>query len=271
MLGTLESARWIEAEAWTDVAVGAPASLRDELGVDVVRWGETTLLRSTRARSVLFNRVFGLAGGGLQTESVLQRALECFERTRTERFFVHARADDAGASMLMLHHGLVRFRRPWVKLARGREGPVLSSDHALDIGLCRPNEAEAWAEVLTEGLETGDGGIPLLAATVGRPGWTALVARDGDEVVGAAAMFVRDGIASLTGASTRASHRRRGVQRALMARRILMALDLGCTLITSETGIEVPGQPNSSCNNMMRCGLRIVGTIDHYTRPDDRA
>mgnify|MGYP002619587515 CR=1 FL=1 len=265
----LDRARWIETEAWTDIAGGAPEPLRRALGVDVFRWDGATLLRAQRLESILFNRVLGLETAGRE-ELVLGRALECFARARVARFFVQAPHADARWAALMQRHALVAFHRPWVKLARGRSGPFVREGGVHEIAAARPSEASAWAQVLAGGLDIDDAGVALLAAVVERPGWVTLVARDGEEVVGAAAMFVRDGVASLTGAATRATHRRRGIQMALLARRVTMALDAGCSLITSETGIEVPGQPNSSCNNMMRCGLEIVGTVDNFTRPDTR-
>jgi GNAT superfamily N-acetyltransferase len=265
----LDRARWIETEAWTDIAGGAPEPLRRVLGVDVVRWDGTTLLRAERLESILFNRVLGLETAD-DEEVVLARALERFAQARVTRFFVQAPHADAHWAALMQRHALVGFHRPWVKLARGRGGPVVRERCVHEIGAARPGEASAWAQVLAEGLDIDAAGIPLLAAVVGRPGWVTLVTRDAEEVVGSAAMFVRDGVASLTGAATRPTHRRRGIQMALLARRVAMALDAGCSLITSETGIEVPGQRNSSCNNMIRCGLEIVGTVDNYTRPETR-
>jgi GNAT superfamily N-acetyltransferase len=270
MLEMLERARWIEAEAWTDVVAGAPADLSAALGLASVRWGAATLLRAARVDSLLFNRVLGIVDTGHDVEGIVAEAVRCFEVAGVRRYFVHAPAGDPRWAALMQRHGLVAFHRPWVKLVRGRQGPTVSSACALEIGACRPDEAQVWAQVLAEGLEIDDAGIVLLAAMVGRDGWTTLVARDGDEVVGAAAMFVRGETASLTGAATRPSHRRRGIQRALMARRVTMALDLGCVAVASETGIAVPDQPNSSCNNMMRCGLEIVGTVDNYGPPQTR-
>jgi hypothetical protein len=52
-----------------------------------------------------------------------------------------------------------------------------------------------------------------------------------------------------------------------MARRIQMALDLGCTLITSETGEDVPGDPQHSYRNMLRHGLRPEYVRDNWCPP----
>jgi GNAT superfamily N-acetyltransferase len=268
MHGSIERARWIEAAAWADVVEGASPLLQADLGLAVRRWGGTTLLRASRVDSLLFNRVLGLADAGPDAGSIVDEAIRCFEIAGVSRFFIHVPARAERWSRLLQHRGLAAFHRPWVKLVRGRAGPRVVGACELEIGATRVDEARAWAKLLTEGLEIGDAGIPLLAATVGRPGWTSLVARDGKEIVGAAAMFVRHGIASLVGASTHPEYRRRGIQHALVGRRVAMALDLGCTTIASETGIAVSGQPNSSCNNMRRCGMEIAATIDNYAWPN---
>jgi GNAT superfamily N-acetyltransferase len=264
----LHEAEWIEAEAWADAAEAAPRWVRAALGVQTSRWGPTVVLRASRVDSLLFNRVFGLVGAGSQAPRLLEEAIRAYGEAEVARFLLHVTSADPSWTTLIRRHGLAPFRRPWVKLARGRSERVPALPCTLPIDTVRPAEAGDYGRVLAHGLEATDSAIPLFAATVGRPGWTTLVARDEGTIVGVAALFVRDGIASLAGAATVPSHRRRGIQGALMVRRIRMALDLGCTVIAGETGVAVSGQPNSSCNNMLRCGLDVVGTIRNFAPPE---
>jgi len=51
------------------------------------------------------------------------------------------------------------------------------------------------------------------------------------------------------------------------ARRIQLALDLGCGLMTSETGEAVPGDPQHSYRNLRRHGLRPVYRRENWCPP----
>ncbi|HMG56145.1 MAG TPA: GNAT family N-acetyltransferase, partial [Kofleriaceae bacterium] len=84
-------------------------------------------------------------------------------------------------------------------------------------------------------------------------GYRRLFARIAGEVVGGASMRIDDGIAQLTGASTRAAHRRRGVQTALLRVRLAVAARAGCELAVVTT------QPGSrSQQNAMRAGFALL-------------
>jgi GNAT superfamily N-acetyltransferase len=72
----------------------------------------------------------------------------------------------------------------------------------------------------------------------------------GSEVAGGAAMAVRDGVTQLFGAATHPAHRRRGVQRALLAARLAAGAESGCDVAVVTT------QPGSqSQHNVQRCGF----------------
>jgi hypothetical protein len=59
------------------------------------------------------------------------------------------------------------------------------------------------------------------------------------------------GIAHALGiGATLASHRGRGAQSALLARRTEPAIRDGCTLVTTETGVPHPGEPGPSYANI---------------------
>jgi len=56
------------------------------------------------------------------------------------------------------------------------------------------------------------------------------------------------------------SHRRRGGQQALLARRVVDASDAGCTAIVSETGEPIADEPNPPLANLLRCGFKVVAS-----------
>jgi GNAT superfamily N-acetyltransferase len=84
------------------------------------------------------------------------------------------------------------------------------------------------------------------------------VARDGGRVVGTGAMFVHGDGAWLGWGGTLRSHRGRGIQSAMVARRIEDARARKCTWLTVETAEDLPERPNPSYRNMERAGFRVL-------------
>jgi GNAT superfamily N-acetyltransferase len=104
----------------------------------------------------------------------------------------------------------------------------------------------------------------MLAASVGHPQFFPYAAWDGDTIVGGGNLFVQGGIASLNAGAVLASHRRRGAQSGLVAARISKARELGCRWVTAETGVPAEGKSNSSMNNMLRAGLKVLYIRHNY-------
>jgi hypothetical protein len=96
---------------------------------------------------------------------------------------------------------------------------------------------------------------PSLGAAIGRPGWHHYRGYDGTHPVAVGALFVDGGIGWLGFGATVASHRNRGGQGAIMARRIRDAKALNCLVVHTETGAETPESPNPSYRNMVRTCL----------------
>ena len=85
------------------------------------------------------------------------------------------------------------------------------------------------------------------------PGFVRLLAHRHREVAGGGALYVRDGIALLCGASTLPAHRRRGVQAALLHARLAPARAAGCEMAVVTT------QPGSkSQQNVQRLGFELI-------------
>lgn len=93
------------------------------------------------------------------------------------------------------------------------------------------------------------------------------MAFDGDRAVAVGLLFLDGGAGYLAAGATLPDARGRGAQGALMARRVRDALALGCRVIATETGEEIPGEPNPSHNNMVRCGFRVLYKRPNWTRP----
>jgi hypothetical protein len=94
------------------------------------------------------------------------------------------------------------------------------------------------------------------------PGFLRYVAWVGDEAVGSAGMRIDGDLAQVAGAGTRVAFRGRGVQKALLQRRLGDARAAGCTLAVVTTS---PG--TRSQDNVMRRGFSLLYTRAILIRP----
>ena len=86
---------------------------------------------------------------------------------------------------------------------------------------------------------------------------------DGGELIACAGLYLAGEAAWLGLAATRPTHRRRGAQTALIARRIAIAHAAGVHTLAAETTEDTRVKPNPSTHNLRRLGFR-----DHYRRPN---
>lgn len=103
-------------------------------------------------------------------------------------------------------------------------------------------------------------------AGLGRPGWTQLVAYDGDEPVATGALHVSGNTAYLGGAATVPASRGRGAQAALLAGRLRAAAEQGARLVTAKVGVG-----SASERNLERAGFSVAGGVTQWRRPAARA
>ena len=83
----------------------------------------------------------------------------------------------------------------------------------------------------------------------------------------AGALFVQGDIGWLDWGATAPAFRRRGGQSAVRRQRMLMARELGCRLIATETGEAVAGAPRHSYGNITRMGFRTAYLRENYAPP----
>jgi hypothetical protein len=160
--------------------------------------------------------------------------------------------------------GLKRVERVWVKFARGSE-PAATPAADLVVSPAAPEESMTFAGAVVAGFGMPQSLVPWLAAIVGRAGWHAYVARDGDKVVGGAAIYVAGERAWLGIGAVQAEARRRGGQSALLARRVADGLARGVRLFATETGKPLPGEPHPSFPNIQRAGFAIAYERANWT------
>lgn len=264
----------VEAAAFADLFDAAPAALRERLGLEVRQVAGATLLIAPRMPVALFNRAIGWGmdlDGGAHVASVsdAQAIAQAFREAGSASWWLHANplARPAALADALLARGwTLPPRRSWAKMLRDT-APLPPADTALSVGPVASSEVEATTQAIAAVFEMPPFMAAWLAALHGRPRWRVLALRDGAQVVGGACLFVDGPLAWLGMGAVLASHRRRGGQRALMARRIDDAIAAGCGAIATETGEPIADEPNPSLANMRRCGFQVVASRLNLVAP----
>lgn len=255
----------IERAAWRDLYEGAPEALRQVLGLEAGDRLGATFLTASRVDHLLLNRVIGFGSEGRPSRRMVASAVGHFEARGIDRYWIHV-GSDLRYSTLPEHlreHGVVPYPRSWMKFVRS-SAPVAAPDTAIGMREATPADAAAVGELLGQAFDLPGPARALLAAGIGRDDWHYLVIEDRGRVVAAGALFMRGDDGLLAMAATSPDARRRGYQQALMAARLEQAQRHGCRRVFTETGLPVPGEPNSSYRNMLRLGFDELCVRDNF-------
>jgi hypothetical protein len=252
----------VEARAFVDLYDAAPVALKAQLGLEVRTAADTTLLFAFRVADPMFNRVIGLGLRRDATSEEVQEIVRAYLRAGVGVWWLHwnalARPADMPDRLLAAGFTYPR-RRSWAKMLRGTAPPpALPTD--LEIEPVRDAQAHDTIEAIVASYGMPGFMVGWIRQLHGRPGWTLYGVSDRGRVVGGGALFLEGGQAWLGLGGVLPTHRRRGGQGALMARRIADAIARGATHIVTETGEPIADEPNPSLGNMHRCGFERVAS-----------
>jgi GNAT superfamily N-acetyltransferase len=198
--------------------------------------------------SANLNRVY-LCGAeaGMYSDSA-KRLIDLFSAEGVKRFFVWLSpdADMDVARGWLEESGLSRVRRSgYPTLYRNGPAPApFKTD--LEVRQVGADDITGSSEQLGETL------WPEYARSAGQQGFFHYMAFDGARTVAIAALCVFEDIGHLMAAATVESHRQRGAQQALIAKRVERAEQLGCSSLVSETLYML----EHACRNLQRAGFR---------------
>jgi GNAT superfamily N-acetyltransferase len=134
-----------------------------------------------------------------------------------------------------------------------------SAKPAAGVEIARAADPELFADLLLRGHGVPAGARVRDRASVARwaelDAWRLYVARIDGAPAGAALLSLDDDVGYLANASTLPEYRGRGVQTALIARRIVDAAAAGCDSVCSGAAFGSPSQ-----RNLERAGLRVAYT-----------
>jgi GNAT superfamily N-acetyltransferase len=246
-----------EILAFTDFFAAAPSELRRRLALSVEHVSDATLLLAPGLPSAIFNRAIGLGlcndAGVEEVEAIAARFRE---RGVADWRLLWSPLACPQDLLARLHGRGFEFRTvsQWIKMYRGIESPP-HIESALTVAPASRENSDRVARVMTDALSLPPYVADWIAQLQGRPNWTLYALMDGGKVVGGASLFIAGELAWLGMGGVAASHRRRGGQGALMARRIEDAIARTACHIFTETGKPVGEEPSPSLNNMKRCGF----------------
>ncbi len=255
-----------EAEAWANYYLCAPPEFAREIRLKVQSIGSVKITAIPGIDFNIFNRIIGLGVGTPATEAMLDQAIAMLQDAGVKTLCVQLSplAEPAQLVDWLKTRGFTHGSN-WAKMIRDNApAPAVQTDLRVEaIG-------REQAGILTEVAITAFGMPPqlrhLVGGCVGKPGWHHYVGFDGEQPVSAAAMFVSGEVCWLGFGSTLTSHRKRGGQAAMFARRIQDGLALGCKWFITEAAEDTPESPNPSYHNMLRAGFRLAYLRPNYVR-----
>jgi GNAT superfamily N-acetyltransferase len=206
--------------------------------------------------SANLNRVY-LCGtdAGMDFDTV-GRLIDLFATERVRRFFVWL---SPGPDMDVVRrwlegNGLCRIRRTgYPTLCRADRSPV---QFRTDLEV-REVSADEIAEARDQ---LGDTMWPEYVRSAGKEGFFHYMAFDGGRPVAIATLCVFEDLGYLMASATAESHRKRGAQQALIAKRIERAEQIGCSMLVSETLYMI----EHSYRNLQRAGFEEVYEKEVY-------
>lgn len=257
----------IEFDAIVDLYRAAPEEPRVAHAIEAHDLGTATCLTCRGIEpAAVFRRAVRLGTRGAASETELDAVL-AHMKARGLSYVVpvapHSRPAALGS--WLERRGFTR-SYAWMKFCRPCEGaPRAASD--LEVRVIGASLGAEFGRVVAEGFGLPPTVAPWIGALAGRANWVCAMAFEGDVPVAAGAAYCRGKHAWLGLGATSASHRRRGAQNALLARRLREAAARGAKVAVTETGERLPDRPSHSYRNILRAGFEEVYLRQNYTSP----
>src|SRR5215213_4870324 len=209
-------------------------------------------------------QAFGLGLGGPVTDAELTELEEFFSQRGAPANVETSHLADMSLTRMFMDRGYRVSEYSDVLAKSLEERDSLGTSFGNDIREIGPEEADTFAAVVTEGFVEG-GPIPasladLLKVFFRQSNCACFGAFRGGKPAGGGAVFIKEGVALLAGASTLPSYRNLGVQTDLLKARIDFAARAGCDLAAVTTA---PG--SVSQRNTQKRGFNIVYSRTKYT------
>lgn len=228
------------------------------MGIEMAAFGTATAFYSEAMPWPQFNAVKGIGAGEIE---LLDDMLAFYrERERKPQFEVVPGRDNPALMQALTARGFY-FKGYHATLYGELDAASAEAVQATEgAGLCvhelEEAEFDRYAEIHCRGTGLPLSGVGPVAdnnkVLYNRPGWQFFIAELDGIPAGAGVMYAEGEVASLTFAATLPEFRNRGVQRALLAKRITKAYQNGQRLIVGQAAYA-----SASFRNMQRTGLAL--------------
>jgi MOSC domain-containing protein YiiM/GNAT superfamily N-acetyltransferase len=221
------------------------AAANSGVSIEIEDDGELAMASATKLRSSAFNRALGHR----MLPNLTDRMLAFYRQAGTPGWIVADRPPWPGAEA----------ESRSTVFAADVESLVVpeAPDPTISIREIEPDEADSWSRILVEGSAIEDpereAWIGATRRLVGAGGHHHLVAEISGEPVGAAGLFTRRRVGLLATTAVLPDARGRGIQRALIAARVRVAIERRCTVVTASALVG-----SRSARNLESMGLRAV-------------
>ncbi len=250
-----------EEAVWRDAIAATSPEKSAEMGLRAEPVADGVALIASEVPTLLYNRAFGFGLDRPVTPAEIDAAIALYDRRVPFSIQPVPSAEPDGVSQWLEERGLHSYFN-WVRWVRETHEPTAAVGR-LQIEAVGPEQGIVFADLAKQIFSTEPPGIGAwFVCTMGRAGWTHYIGYDGEHAVAIGALFAQDGMGWLGWGGTLATHRGRGWQSAMIARRVADARAGGCEWVTSETADDLPEKPNASFRNMARLGFRLL-----YRRP----
>ncbi|WUD72157.1 N-acetyltransferase [Streptomyces sp. NBC_00510] len=259
----VREAEQTEIKAYVDFVTGAPASVREALGVGSFSVGSVQAMAMREDPSGFFNRAGGFGTDAPVDVNVLAQVRDFYRSQGVSqgRFVIAPQLLPADwetivGELELTPGGRIVKLGCETKSTQSAHDGIAGLDPRLRVAKVEPRHAHEWATVMIAAFGmSGTGLIDVAASCVGNPDWQQYAVWEGERIIAVGSLFVNGDCADMFGGATLPESRGRGAQSALLAIRAQAALAAGCRWLVAETGAEGPGEHNSSLHNMRRAGF----------------
>jgi hypothetical protein len=260
-----------ERRAWAACIAAAAEAEGNPLGAGVDLSPGIAVPALTAIDAGLFNRVIGLGIDELADDALLDAVLASYAR-RGQSHLVLEVTDASVPTDLrqrLTARGLVdtgyRQAKTW-QVPALYEGPCM--DAVVQLG---PDDVDEFAQVNMIAWEVPAFLAVWFGATLFADGFSHYGVKVGGRIVSTGALFVEDGIGWLGFGATLPEFRGRGMQRAVLARRVHEAAVQKCRIVHSETAAHTARTHNPSLANMLAVGFEHAYDKEWWSFPADPA
>jgi hypothetical protein len=246
-----------EMNAWRDFIAAAPDETRARTGIRIEPVADGIAIVAPGLPNILYNRAFGFGLEAPIDESTIDRTLALYRRDAPFSIQPCEHARPPAIGDWLRARGIESYF-DWVIWVRGRAAPPSPTSTTLRVERVGARDAGVVADVALTVF--GDSALERtwVRACIDRPGWSHYLVYDDATPVAVGALYVRDRLGWLGWGGTLETHRRRGAQGALLAKRVEDGIAQGCDWLTVETADDLPDRPSGSYRNVARVGFRVL-------------